>query len=391
MFFSKDDHLVWANSLALKKAGIDGNTPDPDGGRIIRDDSGEPTGILAENAASLVYSKCSRPAMSTSLRLIEEGIAECHRKGVTAVGNFDGIANFELLQQYHSKKYLKIRIRQFVPVGFLDELLALGIRTNFGGRYLKISGVKLFADGALGSQTALMYEPYAGSKDNLGVEVLTESDMADRIKAAASGGIACAVHAIGDKANHQVLNAFEKLPRRLRILRNRIEHVQLIRPVDVPRFAQLGVIASVQPSHCSSDIDMVRRLWGRRSKNAYVFRSIIDSGAALAFGSDAPIEPIDPIAGMYSATTRKSNDGRSRFHPEQRLSIGEAVAGFTSGAAFATCDEGLFGTISPGKSADIVVMDRDPYRIGLDNLRELQVTATFFEGECVYGWEDINS
>ncbi len=389
--FSKDQHLVWTNSLGLRLAGIHGDTADPDGGKIYRDEGGVPTGILAENAIHLLWKHCGRPPFRKAFEQIDKAIAECHRKGVTAVGNFDDLENFELLEEYHNRRGLKIRVRQYIPVRFLDNLIKLRLKSGFGDRHLKISGIKIFADGALGSQTALMFEPYSGGRKQCGIEVSTEAEMTAHVKAAASNGIACAIHAIGDRANHQALNAFEKLPRKSRELRHRIEHVQIINPDDLPRFAGLGIIASVQPSHCSADIELVRRYWGRRSKNAYRFRDMIDSGAAVAFGSDAPIEQVDPLVGLYSAVTRKSFDGKRQFHAEQRISIGEAIAGFTVGGAYALKDEILYGTIGLGKSADIIVMSHDPFRTKPDNLRRIEIEATFFEGECVYGWENMNT
>ncbi len=389
--YSKDQHLVWTNSLGLKTAGIDEETPDPDGGRIYRDEDKSPTGILAENAAAGFYQNIDPAPRKKSFDQIDRAVAECHRNGVTAVGSFDDIDGFELLQEYNSTRGLRVRVRQYVPVRFLDHLLQLRLKSGFGDRYLKIAGVKLYADGALGSRTALMFEPYSGTRDRIGIEVSTEAEMTERIRAAASNGLACAVHAIGDRANHQALNAFEKLPRKLRHLRHRIEHVQITKPDDIRRFSELGVIASVQPSHCSADIDMARKHWGKRSRNAYNFRKLIDSGAMLAFGSDAPIEPVDPLRGIYSATTRRSLDGRKLFHPEQRITIGEAIAGFTTGAAYALADEDLYGIIAPGKYADIVIVGRDPFETRKEDLRNAEIEATFFEGECVYGWNNIRN
>jgi predicted amidohydrolase YtcJ len=389
--FSKDQHLIWTNSLGLKIGGVDRHTSDPDGGIINRDKKGEPTGILAESAAMLFYEHCGKPSRTGLFKRIDEAIAICHRRGVTAVGNFDDLDGFELLQEYHGMRGLSIRVRQYIPVRFLDHLVKLKLRSGFGSRYLKIAGTKIFADGALGSQTALMFEPYRGKKKQCGIEVSTEAEMTADIKTAASHGIACAVHAIGDRANHQALNAFGRLSRENLRLRHRIEHVQIIKPADLPRFAQLGIVASVQPSHCSSDIDLARKHWGKRSQYAYNYRSLIDSGAYLALGSDAPIEKVDPLLGMYSATTRKSFDGGKRFHPEQRLTIAEAAAGFTTGGAYSLMDEGLYGTITSGRSADIVIMNKDPFRTKPNELPGIDISATFFEGECVYGWDNIST
>jgi predicted amidohydrolase YtcJ len=388
---SKDEHLLWTNSLGLKMAGIDATTPDPAGGKIDRDDRDEPTGVLLENAVFYVYRISSRPSKRDAFRMIGKAISHCHSLGVTSLGNFDDIDNFGLLQEYHHKKGLKLRIRQYIPVHFLDEMLALKLRTGFGGPHLSVAGTKIFADGALGSQTALMFEPYRGSRNNCGMETTSEKEMKRLIRAASSNGIACAVHAIGDRANHQTLNAFESIGKKYRRLRHRIEHVQIIRPDDLLRLARLNIIASVQPSHCSSDIDLMKKHWGRRAKNAYPFRDFIDSGARLAFGSDAPIEKLNPFIGLQSAVTRRSFDGKLSHQLGQRLSRVEAVAGFTSGVAYALGDENLCGTITPGRSADIVILKQDPFGVKADQLKDIDVLATFFEGKCVYGREFIDN
>jgi len=387
--YSKDEHMYWTNSLGLKKAGIDRMTPDPEGGIIEKDETGELTGILMENACALLNQQIGRRSKSKALKLIERAIGECHRCGVTAIGNFDDIGNFELLQEYHKKVGLKIRVRQYIPIRFLDNLLDLNLKSGFGDRYLNIAGTKTFADGSLGSQTACMFEPYKGNRHNVGIEVTDQATLTELVRRSASGGLACAVHAIGDRANHQVLNAFAGLPKKHRTLRHRIEHVQIIRDEDIPRFAQLGVIASMQPSHCSSDIDLMARYLGKRSNSAYSFRSIIDSGARVAFGSDAPIEKLDPFRGVYSAIARRSPDGGRRHRPDQRISVGEAFAGFISGVAYALGDENLFGVIAPGRSADIIVMEEDPFRARIDTIKDIDVFATFFEGECVFGGERL--
>jgi len=389
VIYSKDEHVVWVNSLGLKYAGVDRGTPDPDGGEIVRDNQGEPVGLLKENPFMSMFQQWTKPTRKKAFRQIERAMTECHRRGVTAVGNFDRIENFELLQDYHNSRGLKIRIRQYIPVNYLEELVKLRLKPGFGDRYLRFVGTKLFADGALGSQTALMLAPYRGSKTNVGIEATTEAELTSAVKLAATNGIACAIHAIGDRANRHALNSFEKLPRKHRELRHRIEHVQIIHPTDLPRFAQLGIIASVQPSHCSSDIDLMMKYWGAKSRYAYNFRSLLDSGARVAFGSDAPIENIDPLQGIYSAITRKSLNGKKKHIQKQRITIEEAILGFTVWAAYALSDEKLFGVISPGRSADITIMEQDPVRTKPDEVKYLKILATFFEGECVYGRENL--
>jgi predicted amidohydrolase YtcJ len=388
---SKDEHLLWTNSVGLNLGGIDADTPDPDGGMISRDESGEATGILFERASFLVFRLVPKPSADKVARMIDSAVSYCHSKGVTAVGNFDDIENFGLLMQYHHSRCLKLRIRQFVPVHYLDELILLRLRSGFGDQYLNISGVKIFADGALGSQTALMFQPYSGSRRNRGVEVTPEKEMKKLIKRAAAGGLASSVHAIGDRANHQVLNAFEALPERLRRLRHRIEHVQIIRPEDVQRLADLDIIASVQPIHCSSDVKLMKKYLNRKgSRDSYPFRDILNAGAKVAFGSDAPIETLDPKIGIKSAVTRESLDGAARHQVSQRLTVPEAIDGFTRGVAYAIHDERVFGSITPGMRADIIILDNDPISGRGRNFVDFNVLATFFDGECVYGEEILD-
>jgi predicted amidohydrolase YtcJ len=387
--FSKDEHLLWANSAALKIAGIDRQTSNPAGGQIDRGQDGDPSGVLRENACILVWRHVSKPSKSTAFDQIDLAVRQCHAKGVTSVGNFDDIANFELLQEYHQSRGLKLRVRQYIPVRFLEQLLSLKLRSGFGDNRLAIAGVKIFADGSLGSQTALMFEPFAGSRKNAGVEVTSEAEMKDQIRRAAGGGLACAVHAIGDRANSQTINAFEALPKKLWSLRHRIEHVQIIGDDDIARLAHLGLVASVQPSHCSSDIYLISKYLGKRSSMAYSFKTLLKAGSRLAFGSDAPIEKLDPVAGIWSAVTRKSFDRRHTHRPDQRLAVGDAIRGFTSGIAYALGDESSYGVISPGYYADLILLEQNPAKVPTDQLRELRVAATFLEGECVHGWDTL--
>jgi len=386
---SRDEHMLWANSRALKAAKIDRNMEDPPGGEIVRDENGEPTGVLKESACMIVYSEIKAPPKRKAFKTIQRAEEECHRRGVTAVGNFDGPDDFALLQEYHRERGLKVRIRQYMPVRFLDQLKALEIRGGLGDDYLNIRGIKIFSDGALGSKTALMFKPYSGERKNCGIEVSSVEDMARWAKTAASLGLSTAIHAIGDRAVSNSLDALEQLPNAGRRLRNRIEHVQISRPKDIGQFAKLNVIASVQPSHCSTDIDLARRLWGRRTKYSYAYSSLLKAGAKVAFGSDAPIEHLNPLEGIYSAVTRRSWDGSKQFHREQELGIYEAVRGFTSDCAYALHDETLYGTISLGKSADVIIMDNDPFEVRPGDLSKLEIAATFFEGSCVYSGEDI--
>lgn len=387
--YSRDEHMLWANSRALRAAKIGKDTPDPPGGEIVRDESSEPTGVLKENACQLVYERIKAPPKRKSFEAIRMAEEACHKQGVTAVGNFDGIDNFALLQDYHREHGLRVRIRQYMPVRYLDHLDAIKIRGGMGDRYLNIRGIKIFSDGALGSKTALMFKPYRGERHNCGIEVSSVDEMARWARRAASLDLSTAIHAIGDKAVRNCLNAFESLPRTARRLRNRIEHVQISTPRDIRRFAKLNVIASVQPSHCSTDIELARRLWGVRTKYSYAYRSLLKSGAKVALGSDAPIENLRPFEGVYSAVTRRSWDGRKQFHREERIDLHDALKGFTSDCAYALHDESLYGTISLGKSADVIIVNDDPFKVRSADLLRLEVAATFFEGSCVYGEQNL--
>jgi predicted amidohydrolase YtcJ len=265
--------------------------------------------------------------------------------------------------------------------------------TGFGDDWLRIGPVKLFMDGSLGSETAAMLEPFEGGAEaegapNFGLLLLGFEEARDAIRRAAEGGLACAVHAIGDRANRLVLDAFEATREVWAPagLRQRVEHVQVLHPHDLPRFAALGVIASVQPIHATQDMDLVDRLWGRRGRYAYAFRSLLASGAAVAFGSDAPVETPDPLAGLYAAVARRRADGRpiGGWHPAERLSVEEAVRGYTLGAAHAAGLEAQSGSLAPGKWADVAVLSVDVFDQPPEAILDARVTHTVVGGEVVY-------
>ncbi len=283
-----------------------------------------------------------------------------------------------------------------------EHAIALGIRSGFGDDWLRINSVKSFADGALGPQTALMIEPYEGKTANRGISTLDKEEMFENVRKASAAGLSSTIHAIGDKANHDVLDVFAmvRAEEQLRAeekhrpeqgdrrLRHRIEHVQLLHPDDFNRLAQLNIIASMQPIHATSDMHMADKYWGPwRSAGAYAWRAQLDAGARLAFGSDSPVESFNPFLGIHAAVTRRRTDGSpypDGWYPEQRLTVGEAVHGFTLGAAYASYEENRKGSLTPGKLADLIVLDRDIFTIEPMEIAETQVLATMIDGMWVW-------
>jgi predicted amidohydrolase YtcJ len=305
-----------------------------------------------------------------------------YRHGLTGVHSFDGPDGFEYFASLAEKNKVGLRINYYAGGALLPQLEKVGTRYGMGTAFFRMAGVKLFADGALGSQTALCFNKYLGSRDNRGIEVLTVKQMTALVKRAARLGLPSAVHAIGDRAVGNVIEAFEKS--KTRELRHRIEHVQLVRRKDLPRMKKLGLVASMQPSHCPADIAMVRRYWGKRSANCYIFRTVLDRGIPLALGSDVPIEQLHPINGIAAAVRRALPGSRDVFHPEQRLTAAEALHGFTVGAAFASGEEQSRGYLLPGYPADFVVLDRDITHIAPSRIYDTRVLATVLDGTVRY-------
>lgn len=389
---SKDEHAVWVNSKTLKILGIDRNSADPAGGRIDRDPGGEPTGILLANAAELVYKIMPPPQGAKATRAIKAAQDKAHSLGITAVGSFDSIEGFAAVQKFYQEHGFKLRISQVIRMQNLDEILSLGIRTGFGDDRLRILCAKLYADGALGSQSAFMFKSYQGSKTDCGIAQTDKAELKKLIKKSIKGGLSVAVHAIGDRANSETLQAIiESSPKRARGLRHRIEHCQLLRKQDIPLFGKHGIIASVQPCHLISDIDLMQKYWGKRSRYAYAFKSLLKSGANLAFGSDAPIEKPNPIWNIYCAVTRHRPSDKRPFYPVERITVAEAVRAHTWGGAYSLGAENKFGSITIGNYADIVILDKDIHVVDPMDIAAVKVVATLFEGEIVYGKDSFDS
>jgi predicted amidohydrolase YtcJ len=387
---AKSGHALWVNSLALEKAGIGLDTADPPGGKIGHGGDGLPSGVLLENAMRLVQAVIPRPAPSDLALMMRAAQEEVHRRGLTGIHDFDSSLAFGAFQELQRAGDLALRVVKGIPHQMISEAVALGLRTGFGDDILQLGAVKMFADGALGPQTAWMLAPYEGSWST-GVPALTEEELFLDICRANAAGLACAVHAIGDAACHVVLNAYERAAEcagpTMSSIRNRIEHAQLLHPDDLPRFARLSIVASMQPLHATSDMLIAERHWGARCQTAYAWKSLLQTGAALAFGSDCPVEIADPLAGIHAAVTRRRADGSpgpEGWLPGQRLSVEQAVHGYTLGAAYAAGREKELGSIAPGKLADLTILDRDVFSIPPQEIGATAVSATMVGGRLVY-------
>jgi predicted amidohydrolase YtcJ len=384
---SKDHHLLWVNSKALMLAGIDKSTNDPPGGRIKRDSlTGEPTGLLIENACDLVWKKIPPLSKSVTKELTKKAMKVANSYGLTGIHDFDEHDAFDLFQQLSESGELTLRACLWIPYRDLDSVISVGIRSGFGNENLRFGGVKLYGDGTLGSQTALMFEPYEHSKDNFGIEVTLQEELTQIIKKAGQAVISVAIHAIGDRGVHQALNAIESsLHQKKEIkLRHRIEHVQLLHSQDKERFRKLGVIASVQPVHAPSDRDIAGKYWGKRCKFAYAYKSLLKNGARLVFGSDAPIETLDPLKGIYSAVLRKKAGEEKSWYPKEKLRVADAVFAYTQEASYASYEENLKGSIEIGKLGDLVILSRNIFEIEPERIFDTKVECTIMGGEIVF-------
>ena len=395
ILWRSDLHLAVANTQALRRAGITGDTPDPADGVIDRDAAGQPTGVLRELAINLVRDVIPPPAERDILVAVQHGIGELHRLGLTGLhdyrlmGGADGPPAFGAYQRLGTLGKLDLRLWMQLPGERLDEVIDLGVRSGFGDACLRMGHIKLFADGGQGARTAWMLEPYRDT-GTCGMPLMPLEELADAVRRAEGAGLAVAVHAIGDRANHEVLDLFEAgespLGEAPRAMPHRIEHVQNIRPDDVKRLGRLGIVASVQPIHVTDDIAVIEASVGDRSRFAYPFRDMVDAGVPLALGSDAPVADPNPLWGIHAAVTRQGRDGlpAEGWYPAQRLTVAEAVWGYTLGAALVSGRQSELGSIAPGKLADLVVLDRDILAVDATEIAQARVVMTVFDGRIVY-------
>jgi len=393
VFISRlDGHMALANSTALKLAEIDRNTKDVPGGVIVRDAEGNPTGILKDAAQALVQRVIPPPSQEQIITAIRAAQTYANSHGVTSVQDMS--ASPDVLRAYQTmlkNGQLTVRISGHQPLTAWKRLADVGILADFGSEYLHIGGVKGFADGSLGSTTALLFQPYLDSPQTSGItsaELAEPEKMWSNIEGADAAGLQIAIHAIGDRANRTILDFYERLAREhgARDRRLRIEHAQHLTAADIPRFGRNHVIASMQPYHLIDDGRWAeKRIGPERAKMAYAFRSLLDSGATLAFGSDWDVAPMVPLMGIYAAVTRRTLDGKrpGGWIPEQKISVGEAVRAYTMGSAYASFEEGIKGSIEPGKLADLAVLTDDIFAVDPVKIADTQVFLTIFNGRVV--------
>ena len=389
-----DGHMSLANALALKLAGIDKNTKDVPGGVIVRDGQGNPTGILKDAAQDLVDRVIPPPSPAQIRTAVLAAQSYANSQGVTSVQDMSAAPEiFRVYQKMMHDGELRVHISGHQPLPDWKRLADVGLLADFGNEHLHIGGLKGFADGSLGSSTALFFQPYLDAPDTSGIpsaELAHPDLMLHNIEQADAAGLQVAVHAIGDKANHTILGFYDRVehehgPRDRRL---RIEHAQHLLASDIPRFAQLHVIASMQPYHCIDDGRWAeKRIGPERAKTTYAFRSLLDAGTILAFGSDWDVAPMNVLMGIYGAVTRRTLDGKhpNGWVPEQKITVAEAVHAYTIGSAYASFEDKIKGSIEPGKLADLAVLSEDIFNIDPVKIADAKVFMTIFDGRIVVG------
>jgi len=388
-----DGHMALANSVALKLAGITKETKDPPGGLIVRDPkSSEPTGILKDSASDGMDRVVPDKTFEEKHAAARAATEHAAQVGVTSLTDMSADADVGLYQYMLERGELKTRIYAVRSIMSWEALGRTGVRAAFGSDRLRIGGLKGFADGSLGSTTALFYEPYNDAPDTRGLlfdQMLPEGAMLKRVEGGDKLGLQVMIHAIGDEANARILDIYRQVAEQNgpRDRRFRIEHAQHLRASDIPRFGQQKVIASMQPYHAADDGRWCeKRIGAERSKGTYAFRTLLDTGAVLAFGSDWTVAPLNPLLGLKAAVTRQTLDGKhpEGWIPQQKLTLDEAVRAYTVGSAYAEFAEQVKGTLSPGKLADLVMLDRDLYQIDPADIDKARVVLTVMDGQIVW-------
>lgn len=390
-----DMHTWWVNSAALTLAGVTRQTPNPPESTIERDEHGNPNGILREwNALALVERHIPKPDEAMLMQWMQSTMSEMHRVGITAVHDQrvenEGPQSFRLWQELNRENELNLRVHMHIAADFLPEAGVVGMQPGFGDDRLWVGHVKAFADGTMGSRTAFMLEPFEGEPENTGISVTSVEELWQLAMQAGQAGYPLSIHAIGDRAVREVLDVFQehlstpgadnvKLPHRL-------EHAQLLHPDDLVKVNDPRIVVSMQPVHLITDWATADKVWGDRARLTYAFRSLLDNGATLAFGSDAPVAPYDPMLGIYAAVTRQDTDGNpvGGWHASEKLNMAEAIYGYTMGPAIVAGKQAVQGSITPGKWADLIVLSQDLFESEPAAILETQVDVTIFASKVVY-------
>jgi predicted amidohydrolase YtcJ len=380
-----DGHIAIANTAALEAAAITGTTKPPQGGAIDLDGNGEPTGILRESAQGLVEKVIPPPSRDERRRGDELAITDALAHGVTSAQDFSDWQDFLVYEEMEKEGKLNLRITEWLPFILpLDKLKEMRAHHDANDPMLHTGFLKGFMDGSLGSRTAAMKAPYSDDPGNTGLPQYTQPQLNKMAVERAQAGFQLGFHAIGDKANAMALDAYAQ-PGVSRTARNRIEHAQVVDPADIPRFAKLGVIASMQPNHLLTDMNWAEdRLGPKRAAYSYAWKAFLDAGVPLAFGTDYPVEPITPFRGLYAAVTRMNEQGTKTYFPENKITRGQALYAYTQGSAYAEFAEKHKGKLAPGYDADFIMVDRNLYRVGAPAILYTKVLETFVAGQEVY-------
>lgn len=395
VFLSRiDGHAAWVNSVALQQGDVTRETQDPVGGRVIRDEQGDPTGILVDAAETYVARFIPQESPEQVEQAIRLAIQEMLSLGITGVHDA-GVSKsvWQIFQDLDNEGALAVHINAMIG-GVTDQTrpwIAEGPVMPSASSRLSLTGVKIYSDGALGSRGAAMLEPYDDEPGNRGLLFYNQSEMNEQVLTAISNGFQANVHAIGDAANRQVLDALEEAINAYpESSRHRVEHAQVVAVEDIPRFAELGLIASMQPTHATSDKNMAQdRIGATRLEGAYAWRTFLDQGTIIAAGSDFPVEPVNPFFGIHASVTRqdRSDEPPGGWFSDEAMTLREALQAFTLDAAYAAKSESLYGSLEPGKLADFILIDRDPFQIPPSELDNIKVLETWVEGKKVFSLE----
>ena len=384
-----DGHMSLANSLALKLAGVDKTTKDVPGGEIVRDSNGNPTGVLKDAAMDYVYKVIPESSFEQKMEYLQAATDYAASLGVTSVQDMSAGTDVGIYQEMIRQGKLKTRVYAVSPISDWQRWQKAGVRYAFGDPMLRVGGLKGFIDGSLGSTTAWFYEPYLDAPNTTGLPLVETATAHQFVRDADKAGLQIMIHAIGDRGNDEVLKIFESVAKEngARDRRVRIEHAQHLNEGLIKRFASNKVVASMQPYHAIDDGRWAhKRLDEKRLRGTYAFRSLLDAGATLAFGTDWYVAPLNPILSIYAATTRRTLDGKNPngWIPEQKITVEEAVRAYTVGSAFAEFQEAHKGTISVGKLADFIVLSDDIFSINPVEIERVKVLTTVMDGKIVY-------